>query len=173
MWREFLFKMGRSKRKTTSCSSDSDSEDSCDSDSSGISGHYSFHNRAGSSSNNEPTAFSRFGSQRSSFRPISNGTTTSLLMMDAALGEESCSDNNSWREKFEFTLSLIREPRYLLAETLVAEQLKLTLKQQAYRLEQDLLHQTIEELQQDSDNPRYLPHNRLEDYIDCKAVRHD
>lgn len=53
--------------------------------------------------------------------------------------------NNGWREKFEFTLSLIREPRYLLAETIVAEQLKLTLKQQAYRLEQILLHQTIQE----------------------------
>ena len=56
--------------------------------------------------------------------------------------------SNGWREKFEFTLSLIREPRYLLAETLVAEQLKLTLKQQAYRLEQLLLHQTIQEEQQ-------------------------
>jgi hypothetical protein len=67
--------------------------------------------------------------------------------MSGVVDQESC---NTWREKFEFTLSLIREPRYLLAETLVAEQLKLTLKQQAYRLEQILVRQTIDEHQKKS-----------------------
>ena len=126
MWREFLFKMGRSsKRPSESCSSDED-DDTCDSDSSGASGHYSF-------GNSEPRSPSRF----SSFAQRQSDSTT-------VMAESS----NGWREKFEFTLSLIREPRYLLAETLVAEQLKLTLKQQAYRLEQLLLHQTIQEEQQ-------------------------
>ena len=54
-------------------------------------------------------------------------------------------DSQRWRDKFEFTLSLIREPRYLLADALVAEQLKLTLKLQAYQLEHVLLHQTIDQ----------------------------
>ena len=126
MWREFLFKMGRSsKRPSESCSSDED-DDTCDSDSSGASGHYSF-------GNSEPRSPSRF----SSFAQRQSDSAT-------VMAESS----NGWREKFEFTLSLIREPRYLLAETLVAEQLKLTLKQQAYRLEQLLLHQTIQEEQQ-------------------------
>ena len=57
-------------------------------------------------------------------------------------------DEGRWREKFEFTLSLIREPRYLLSETLVAEQLKLTLKQQAFQLEKTLLKRTIQQYQQ-------------------------
>lgn len=160
MWREFLFKMGRSKRPSVSCSSnnsDESEEESCDSDSSGVSGHYSFRTQQTSS---EP-GHSRFGSQRFP-RIISSHGTTMSLVIDPVVDESS----SGWREKFEFTLSLIREPRYLLAETLVAEQLKLTLKQQAYRLEQLLLHQTIEERRQEkigsesssstSSNPRYV-----------------
>lgn len=54
-------------------------------------------------------------------------------------------DESQWREKFEFMLSLIREPRYLLSETLVAEQLKLTLKKQAFQLERTMLLKTIQE----------------------------
>lgn len=57
-------------------------------------------------------------------------------------------DEGRWREKFEFMLSLIREPRYLLSETLVAEQLKLTLKQQAFQLEKAMLMRSIEEYRQ-------------------------
>ena len=58
-----------------------------------------------------------------------------------------------WREKFEFVMSLLREPRYLLSDTLVAEQLKLTLKLQAYRLEQVLLHQSIDEAMDHTHGP--------------------
>lgn len=61
--------------------------------------------------------------------------------------------NERWREKFEFVLSLMREPRYLLSDTLVAEQLKLTLKLQAYRLEQVLLHQSIDEAMEQTHGP--------------------
>ena len=56
-------------------------------------------------------------------------------------------------EKFEFVMSLLREPRYLLSDTLVAEQLKLTLKLQAYRLEQVLLHQSIDEAMDHTHGP--------------------
>ena len=137
MWREFLFKMGRTagtattKRLSVSSSSDGieSEEETSDSDSSGNSGHYSFRTHQSSEQPDRRRLANRqFLSENSS----------------STIAEES----NQWREKFEFTLSLIGEPRYLLAETLVAEQLKLTLKQQAYRLELLLLRQTIEEDQQ-------------------------
>lgn len=133
MWREFLFKMGRTKRPSLSSSaSDLESgDDTSDSDSSGNSGHYSFR-----------THQSDEASRRRAKRQVSSDTS---IRTDGT-------DESTWREKFEFTLSLIGEPRYLLTETLVAEQLKLTLKQQAYRLELLLLRQTIDEHQQPNES---------------------
>lgn len=131
MWREFLWKMARPKRASNgnTIDSDSDSESSsCDSDSSGISGHYSFQH----GSTLKTVANQRYVHQED--------TVQSDQLANVAF------DNDVWQEKFDYMLSLIREPRYLLAETLVAEQLKLTLKQQAYKLEQLLLQQTIDEL---------------------------
>ena len=72
-------------------------------------------------------------------------TTGESLEADVTANDPS--SESSWREKFNFTLSLIHEPRYLLPETLVAEQLKLTLKQQAFKLEQVLLRQSIRKQQ--------------------------
>lgn len=152
MWREFLMKMRSrdSSQRSENCSSDSDSEGTCDSDYSGLSGHYSFRNQEKDNNSAEfkRTQTKRFnGSRFLQSHVETESTSNSAVIMSSVVDEESC---NTWREKFEFTLSLIREPRYLLAETLVAEQLKLTLKQQAYRLEQILVRQTIDEHQKKS-----------------------
>jgi len=151
MWREFLMKMRSrdSSQRSENCSSDSDSEGTCDSDYSGLSGHYSFRNQQDNSELKRTQAKRLNGSRF--LQSHVDAESTSSAVMSGVVDEESC---NTWREKFEFTLSLIREPRYLLAETLVAEQLKLTLKQQAYRLEQILVRQTIEEHQQKSTESR-------------------
>ena len=53
-------------------------------------------------------------------------------------------DQSAWREKFLYLLALLKDPRSLLGDTLVAEQLKLTLKWQAYLIERQLLQQTIQ-----------------------------
>ncbi len=132
-----------SSQRSENCSSDSDSEGTCDSDYSGLSGHYSFRNQEDNSEFKGTQTIKRFNGSRFLQSHVETESTSSAGVVD----EGSC---NTWREKFEFTLSLIREPRYLLAETLVAEQLKLTLKQQAYRLEQILVRQTIDEHQQKS-----------------------
>ncbi|EFX88778.1 hypothetical protein DAPPUDRAFT_95784, partial [Daphnia pulex] len=145
MWREFLMKMRSrdSSQRSENCSSDSDSEGTCDSDYSGLSGHYSFRNQAEKDNSElKRTQTKRFNGSRFLQSHVETESTSNSAVMSVVVDEESC---NTWREKFEFTLSLIREPRYLLAETLVAEQLKLTLKQQAYRLEQILVRQTIDE----------------------------
>ncbi|XP_059353492.1 uncharacterized protein LOC130691888 isoform X2 [Daphnia carinata] len=149
MWREFLMKMRSKDALSENLYSDDDSEDTCDSDYSGLSGHYSFRNRL---DNSEPSTMSqsRFARTRINGIRFSQSQCSSEATVSTATGaheEESCV---TWREKFQFTLSLIREPRYLLAETLVAEQLKLTLKQQAYRLEHILIRQTIQEHRQQS-----------------------
>lgn len=149
MWREFLMKMRSKDALSETTYSDDDSEDTCDSDYSGLSGHYSFRNRQ---DNSEPSTMSnsRFARSRINGIRFSQSQCSSEATMSVATGvpeEESCI---TWREKFKFTLSLIREPRYLLAETLVAEQLKLTLKQQAYRLEHILIRQSIQEHRQRS-----------------------
>jgi hypothetical protein len=152
MWREFLMKM-RSKdtdssQRSENCSSDSDSDETCESDYSGLSGHYSFRNQQDNSELKRfPSKVKRFSGRRFLQSHGDTESTSSVVMSSTVVDEESC---NTWREKFEFTLSLIREPRYLLAETLVAEQLKLTLKQQAYRLEQILVRQTIQDHEQKS-----------------------
>lgn len=216
MWREFLWKMGRTSKRQPSANgaiSDSDNEDedddsySGDSDSSGVSGHYSFrhqhhhtsrkNNNNNKNKNNNFTKLTRQGSLslHSNSPAISMGfsqraslvttmtvsaTTTEASSCEAAAETiadvdeddddvddqlDECDEDDQakvWREKFEFTLSLIREPRYLLAETLVAEQLKLTLKQQAYRLEQLLLRQSIQSYreQQQAFKSRTLTINR-------------
>lgn len=135
-----------SSQRSENCSSDSDSEGTCDSDYSGLSGHYSFRNQEkDNNSELKRTQTKRFNGSRFLQSHVETESTSNSAVM--SVDEESC---NTWREKFEFTLSLIREPRYLLAETLVAEQLKLTLKQQAYRLEQILVRQTIDEHQKKS-----------------------
>ena len=55
------------------------------------------------------------------------------------------SEDVGWREKFDYILTLLRDPRFFLGDTLVAEQLKVTLKLQAYQLESQLLVQSIDE----------------------------
>ena len=142
-----------SSQRSDNNSSDSDSDETCDSDFSGLSGHYSFRNQQDNSESKRfPALAKRFNGNRFSQSHGDSESTSSEVTL-AVVDEESC---NTWREKFEFTLSLIREPRYLLAETLVAEQLKLTLKQQAYRLEQILVRQTIEEHQEKSSGQSLL-----------------
>lgn len=144
--------MGRPKRASESAPLyDSDGE-SCDSDSSGISGHYSFqhglHKRDNASVSDSDSTLKTTHTLNQ--RYIQKEDTAPTNAPNVASDNE---DVGVWQEKFDYMLSLIREPRYLLAETLVAEQLKLTLKQQAYVLEQLLLQQTIKEFDQRVESP--------------------
>lgn len=153
MWREFLWKMGRPKRSSASAPIiDSDGE-SCDSDSSGISGHYSFQhslNKPDDASVSESDATSKTPTCAPNQRYVQKEEPIYAIPTSVIPDHDHA---GCWQEKFDYMLSLIREPRYLLAETLVAEQLKLTLKQQAYKLEQLLLHQTIKEVIQQEESP--------------------
>ncbi|XP_065573823.1 uncharacterized protein LOC136035778 [Artemia franciscana] len=66
-----------------------------------------------------------------------------------------------WQEKYEFLLSLVSDPRFLVKDALKAEQAKLTLKSQAFLLEKSIVTDAFSKCKSDNEESQPVLRSQL------------